>query len=200
MPYRGPKAKLSRALNSALTKKSEIVMERRPFPPGQHGQGRKKSASVYKTQLVEKQRLKFTYNMSESQLKKAYTKAAKAKGATGDMLMEILDTRLDAAVLRMGFASTIFAARQYVAHGHFEVNGVRSFTPSIQLKVGDEIVVREKSQNHAQIIEALANSGDAPEYYEVDKTKKKGKLIATPLRAQIPCNINIQLVVEFYSK
>jgi len=200
MPHRGPKAKLSRSLNLALTPKAARVMERRPFPPGQHGQGRRRSSSVYKTQLVEKQRLKFTFNISESQLKKTYDRASRMTGSTGDHLMELLDTRLDAAVFRMGFARTIFAARQYVAHGHFEVNGVRCFTPSIQLRVGDEIKVREKSQNHVQITEALDNAPACPEYYEVDKTKKLGKLISKPMREQIPVNITEQLVVEFYSR
>jgi small subunit ribosomal protein S4 len=200
MPHRGPKAKLSRSLNLALTPKAARVMERRPFPPGQHGQGRKKSASVYKQQLVEKQRLKFTFNVSEKQLKKAYAKAARAQGSTGDKLLELLETRLDAAVFRMGFAKTIFAARQYVAHGHFEVNGVRCFTPSIQLRVGDEIAVRAKSQNHLQIVEALGEAAPAPEYFEVNADKKSGKVLAKPLREQIPVNLNEQLIVEYYSR
>jgi small subunit ribosomal protein S4 len=200
MPHRGPKAKLSRALSLALTPKAARVMERRPFSPGQHGQNRRRNASVYKTQLVEKQRLKFTYNISEAQLEKAYEKATRKHGSTGEILMSLLETRLDAAVFRMGFARTIFAARQYVAHGHFEVNGVRCFTPSIQLRVGDEIKLREKSHNHVQIIESLDNKATAPEYFEVDAGKKLGKYVAAPLREQIPVNLNEQLVVEYYSR
>jgi small subunit ribosomal protein S4 len=175
-------------------------MERRPSPPGDHGQGRRRSASVYKTQLLEKQRLKHTYNVSEGQLKKAYKKAAASDGSTGDNLVNLLETRLDAAVYRMGFAKTIFAARQYVAHGHFSVNGTRCFTPSIQLRVGDEVVVREKSKNHVQMVEALSSSPACPEYYAVEKAKLSGKLVAAPLRDQIPLHLNIQLIVEYYSR
>ena len=200
MPYRGPKGKLSRALNLAFTPKAARIMERRNSAPGQHGAGRKRSASVYKQQLVEKQRLKFSYNVSEAQLRKAYKKAAHLQGSTGDKLLSILETRLDAAVLRMGFAKTIFAARQYVAHGHFEVNGVRCFTPSIQLKPNDEITLREKSANHLQVKESIENAPDVPEYLSVDKNKVSGKLVAAPLREQIPVHINEQLVVEFYSR
>jgi small subunit ribosomal protein S4 len=114
--------------------------------------------------------------------------------------MVLLETRLDALVFRMGFARTIFAARQYVAHGHFSVNGVRSFSPSRLVKVGDVIAVRERSKNHVQIKEALENAPALPEYVSVDKDKMEGKLVATPLRAQIPVQLQEQLVVEYYSR
>ena len=200
MPVRGPKVKVSRALNLALTPKSARIMERRSFGPGQHGLARKRSPSVYKTQLLEKQRLKHTYNISEKQLRKAYDKAAHAKGATGEVLLQILERRLDIAVLRMGFAKTAYAARQYVSHGHFEVNGVRCFTPSIVLKVGDVVSLREKSNNHPQITESVTNSPESVPYFEVDKAKISGKFVALAEREQIPVQINEQLVVEFYSK
>ncbi|MBP5247217.1 MAG: 30S ribosomal protein S4 [Fibrobacter sp.] len=198
--YRGPKAKVARSLGLATTQKTQKVLDRRNFGPGQHGQERKKSASVYKQQLVEKQRLRFTYNISEAQMAKTYAEANRREGSAGDNLMVLLETRLDALVYRMGFARTIFAARQYVAHGHFSVNGVRSFSPSRLVKVGDVIAVRERSKNHVQIKEALENAPALPEYVTVDKDKMEGKLVATPLRAQIPVQLQEQLVVEYYSR
>ena len=115
--FRGPKGKVARSLGVAVSQKTQKALDRRNFAPGQHGQTRKKSASVYKQQLVEKQRLRFTYNISEAQLAKAYKEANRREGSAGDNLMILLETRLDAMVYRMGFARTIFAARQYVAHG-----------------------------------------------------------------------------------
>lgn len=198
----GPKVKISRALNLAITPKAARVMERRSFTPGQHGLARKKSPSTYKLQLLEKQRLKATYNVSEKQLKGYYDKATHAHGATGSVLLAHLEMRADAAIYRMGFARTIYAARQYVAHGHFSINGKRILTPSHPLKVGDIISVLEKSKTHPQIIEALTHSGgvQVPEYYEINKVKMEGKLIAKPLREQIPVKLVEQHVVEYYSK
>lgn len=200
MPYRGPKAKIARSLGLAITPKTQKVLDRRNFPPGQHGLNRKKSASVYKTQLVEKQRLKFTYNISESQLAKAFDRASRLQGSTGELLMMLLETRLDSLVYRMGFARTIFAARQYVAHGHFQVNGRRVHIPSIHIRPSDLISVCEKSKGHLQIVEAIGNAPDVPNYLEVNKAKLEGRLITTPLREQIPVKLNDQLVVEYYSR
>ncbi len=200
MPIRGPKVKVSRALGLAITPKAAKVMERRSFSPGQHGTARKRSPSVYKTQLVEKQRLKFTYNLSEKQLRKLYKKAAHAHEATGEGLMALLECRLDAAVLRLGFAKTCYAARQYCAHGHFEVNGNRCFNGSMHIKIGDVITVREKSLTHPQITESCENAPTVPNYWEADHKKKSGKLVAHPERDQIPVQLQDQLVVEFYSR
>lgn len=200
MAFRGPKAKVARSLGLATTQKTQKVLDRRNFPPGQHGQNRKKSASVYKQQLVEKQRLRFTYNISEAQLEKAFHEANRRSGSAGDNLMVLLETRLDALVFRMGFARTIFAARQYVAHGHFAVNGVRSYAPSRMIKAGDVISVRERSKNHSQIKDAIENAPDVPEYLSVDKTKMEGTLVAMPLRDQVPVKLEEQLVIEYYSR
>jgi small subunit ribosomal protein S4 len=198
----GPKVKISRALGIALTPKAARVMERRSFTPGQHGLARKKSPSTFKTQLMEKQRLRATYDISEKQLRKYYDKATQSHESTGTALLIHLETRADAAVFRMGFARTIYAARQYVAHGHFTINGRRIFTPSHVLKVSDVLAIREPSKGHVQITESLTHSGGivVPEYYEINKVKMEGKLIARPLRDQIPVKLNEQYVVEFYSK
>jgi len=196
------KVKISRALGLALTPKAARIMERRSFVPGQHGLARKKSPSTYKTQLMEKQRLKHTYNVSEKQLRTYFQKASHSHESSGTALLIHLEVRADAAIYRMGFARTIYAARQYVAHGHFTVNGRRIFTPSQQLRVGDVIAIHEKSKGHVQIVEALTNSGSVmvPEYYEINKVKMEGKLLAKPLRDQIPVKLNEQYIVEFYSK
>ena len=197
-----PKVKISRALGVALTKKAAKVMERRSFAPGQHGQGRKKSPSVYKTQLMEKQKLKAIYNVSEKQLRKYFVEAQRSADNTGDVLLKILESRVDSAVYRMGFAATIYAARQYVSHGHFEVNGKRTKVPSHRLDTGTIISVREKSKSHPQVSEALTHSSEVkiPEYFEINKVQMNGKLIASPQRDQIPLEINEQLVVEYYSR
>ena len=197
--FRGPKGKVARSLGVAVSQKTQKALDRRNFAPGQHGQTRKKSASVYKQQLVEKQRLR-TYNISEAQLAKAYKEANRREGSAGDNLMILLETRLDAVVFRMGFARTIFAARQYVAHGHFTVNGVRSFSPSRLIKAGDVVAVREQSKEHVQIKEAIASAAAAPEYLSVDLGKMQGTLVKLPLRDQIPVKLEEQLVVEYYSR
>jgi small subunit ribosomal protein S4 len=198
----GPKVKISRALGIALTPKAARVMERRSFPPGQHGLARKKSPSTYKLQLLEKQRLKAMYDVPENQLRAYYDRATHSHESTGTALLSLLETRADAAIYRMGFARTIYAARQYVAHGHFSINGRRIYTASHPLRVNDVITVNEKSKTHAQIIDALTHSGSVvvPEYYEVNKVKMEGKLIAKPLRDQIPVKLQEQHVVEYYSR
>lgn len=198
----GPKVKIARALNLALTPKAARVMERRSFPPGQHGLARKKSPSTYKTQLLEKQRLKATYDVSEKQMRHYFELASRSQESTGTVLLSLLESRADSAIFRMGFARTMYAARQYVAHGHFSVNGRRIHTPSQRLRVGDVIAVNEKSKTHPQIVEALTQSGgvQVPEYYEINKVKMEGKLMAKPLRDQIPVKLDEQHVVEYYSK
>ena len=197
-----PKVRVARALGIPLTAKAGRIMEKRPSTPGQHGQGRKRSPSVYKIQLMEKQRLRATYNVSEKQLKKCYQEAKHSSDNSGDVLLQLLESRVDSAVYRMGFATTIYAARQYVAHGHFNINGKRTKTPSQRLKPGAIISVREKSKTHPQIMDALTHSQSlqVPEYYEINKVKMEGKLAAIPEREQIPVTVNEQLVVEFYSK
>ncbi len=196
------KVKISRALGLALTPKAARIMERRSFTPGQHGLARKKSPTTYKIQLLEKQRLRSMYNVSEKQLRHYYERATHSHESTGTALLVFLETRVDAAIFRMGFARTVYAARQYIAHGHFSVNGRRVHTPSHPLKVGDVISVNEKSKSHVQIIEAMTQSGSVvvPEYYEINKVKMEGRLIARPLRDQIPVKLVEQHVVEFYSK
>jgi len=148
MKYTGPKIKKARRLGIALTPKSEKYLERRPNPPGQHGPSRRRGKqSDYGRQLTEKQRLRYQYNLSEKQLSNVYEKAARTKGNTGEVMLQMLESRLDAVILRAGMARTIYQARQMVSHGHYRVNGQKVNIPSYQVRVGDKITVREKSKD-----------------------------------------------------
>jgi small subunit ribosomal protein S4 len=183
----------------ALTPKAQKYMNARPGLPGQHGQRRRRRQSEYGLQLLEKQRLRFQYNISESQLRKAYAKAARMPGSTGDNLVQLLETRLDALVLRSGLAPTIYAARQYVTHGHFRVNGRKATIPSMRLKVGDVISVRERSRT-SPIFDALEASTTSAPYVTSDSANFAAKLEYLPPREEIPVMCAEHLVVEYYSR
>ncbi len=197
-----PKAKLSRALGIALTPKCVKYFERRPFPPGQHGRARKKP-SDYSVRLLEKQRLRHQYNISETQLRRIYTVAQKSSGKTGERLVIELECRLDALVLRAGFARTIYQARQLVNHAHFLVDGRKVNIPSYRVKPGQIITVRDKSRAMLPFQVAAAgahqNSVTAP-YLATGLTDLTTTLIREPQRAEIPVICDEQLIVEFYSR
>lgn len=199
MKYNGPKVKLSRALGIALTPKAARVMERRPYKPGMHGQARQQRMSDYALQLQEKQRLRFQYNVSEKQMRRYYSKATRMKGRTGENLVYLLERRLDAFVLRAGFAPTIFAARQIVGHGHITVNGRKSRTPSTLLRPGDKIQVREKSRKKA-IFEMDWEVYVPPTYVERDTSDLAATFVRRPEREEVPVVCEEQAVVEFYSR
>ena len=202
MKFTGPKVKLSRKLGIALTPKAVKYMEKRPYPPGQHGQakGTRPPKSEYGKQLLEKQRLRFQYNVSERQMRNYFRKALRNKGRTGEVMIQMLETRLDAIVLRGGFARTIFAARQYVNHGHIEVNGERVDIPSYRVKTGDIISVREKSRQLAPILEAMASVPPAISYVERDWINMRVTFAYLPRREEIPVICEVDKIVEFYSK
>ncbi|WP_020521257.1 30S ribosomal protein S4 [Catelliglobosispora koreensis] len=197
-----PKAKLSRALGIALTPKCVKYFERRPFPPGQHGRARKKP-SDYSVRLLEKQRLRHQYNISETQLRRIYAVAQKSSGKTGERLVIELECRLDALVLRAGFARTIYQARQLVNHAHFLVDGRKVNIPSYRVKPGQIITVRDKSRAMLPFQVAAAgahqNSVTAP-YLATGLTDLSTTLIREPQRAEIPVICDEQLIVEFYSR
>jgi small subunit ribosomal protein S4 len=197
--FTGAKVKKSRALGIALTPKAQKYMKNRPFPPGQHGQRRRRRPSDYGVQLLEKQRLRFQYNISEKQLARAYETATRMPGSTGDNLMQVLETRLDALVLRSGMASTIYAARQYVTHGHFLVNGKKASIPSMRLKPGDVISVRERSRKSVIFGDLLTRGPVAP-YMTYDESKLSARFDYMPPREEIPVICAEHLVVEFYSR
>jgi len=200
MSYRGPKAKKSRRLGVAITPKSQRYLETRGYPPGQHGKGRRPSKlSDYGRQLMEKQRIRFQYNMSEKQLRLAYEKASRSKEPTPDVLIQTLESRLDTVVLRAGFARSIFAARQYVNHGHFLVNGKKVDVPSFQVKVGDEVSIREKSKEMDCFKNALAMA-EKVTYVTTNEADLSCRMSLLPSREDIPVIGDVNTVVEFYSR
>ncbi len=197
-----PKIKRSRALGIPLTPKCVRFFERRPFPPGQHGRSRK-STSDYKVRLLEKQRLKAQYHLSEGQLRRAFAQAARREGKTGEALIVDLETRLDALVLRAGLARTIYQARQAVTHRHVTVNGRRLDRPSARLSPGDVIAVAPGSRMKPPFLAAAAGA-HAPQrpapYLSVDLANLTVRLVRLPLRAEVPVICQEQLVVEHYSR
>ena len=202
MNFTGAKVKKSRALGVALTPKAQRIMRKRPNPPGQHGeqgQKRRRRPSAYAVQLVEKQRLRFQYNVTEGYLSKTFAQATKSIGSTGESLVQLLESRLDVLVLRAGFAPTIYAARQYVTHGHFQINGHKATIPSMRLKVGDVITIRERSKAMGMFNELKTTMPVAP-YMTTDESKMSSKFDYMPTRFEIPVICDEHLVVEFYSR
>jgi small subunit ribosomal protein S4 len=197
-----PKAKLSRALGIPLTPKSVKYFERRPFPPGVHGRSRKKP-SDYSVRLREKQRLRFQYNISETQLRRIWESARRHAGKSGERLLIELECRLDSLVMRAGFARTIYQARQMVSHGHFQVDGRKVNIPSYRVKTYQTISVRERSRDLTpfQVAAAGANAPavSAP-YLSTSLENLTTTLIREPECAEIPVICDEHLVVEFYSR
>ena len=182
--------------------KYDRLLNRKPYGPGQHGQGRRGKVSNYGIQLKEKQKIKFMYGLLEKQFRINFKKAEKLKGETGTNMLQLLESRLDNVVFRLGFAPTRPAARQLVNHKHFLVNGSAVNIPSYQLKIGDVISVRSKSKKMDIILESIQKiKGDIDlPWLELDKAKMAGKFLHIPERDQMNLTINEQLVVELYSK
>lgn len=199
MNFTGPKVAKSRALGVALTPKAEKYMKKRPYGPGQHGQRRRRRPSDYGVQLLEKQRLRFQYNISERQLQRAFEQASRKSGPTGEILLQLLETRLDAVVLRSGLAPTIFAARQFVTHGHIQLNGKKADIPSMRVKIGDVITIKERSKTLVMFQEGRVPV-NVPGYLSFDDATLTAKLLSAPPRDEIPVIVNEQLVVEYYSR
>ncbi|MCS6999747.1 MAG: 30S ribosomal protein S4 [Bacteroidota bacterium] len=200
MKYTGPKVKLSRKLGFSLTTKARKYMDRKPYPPGQHGPlKRRGKLSDYGRQLLEKQRLRLQYNVHERQMRNYFAEASRMAGNTGDNLIQLLESRLDALVYRAGFAPTIYAARQYVRHGHIEVNGKRVDIPSYRVKPNDVIQVREKSRKLECFQNAIRTAQPVP-YLEVSKADLSAKYLYLPPREEVPVVCEVPLVVEYYSR
>ncbi|MGY1454860.1 30S ribosomal protein S4 [Streptomyces sp. SS8] len=198
-----PKVKKSRALGIALTPKAVKYFEQRPYPPGEHGRGRKQN-SDYKVRLLEKQRLRAQYDISERQMARAYDRARKAEGKTGEALVVELERRLDALVLRSGIARTIYQARQMVVHGHIEVNGRKVDKPSFRVRPDDVVSVRERSRAKHPFLVAreggYAPDGETPRYLQVNLQALAFRLDRDPNRREIPVVCDEQLVVEYYAR
>ena len=198
--YTGPKSRIARRFGEAIFGPDK-VLSKRNFPPGQHGNNRRKKTSEYGVMLAEKQKAKYTYGVLEKKFRNMFEKAARTSGITGEILLQNLECRLDNVVYRLGIAPTRAAARQLVGHKHIIVDGEVVNIPSYAVKPGQIIGVREKSKSLEVIANALAgfNHSKYP-WIEWDENTKSGKLLHKPERADIPENIKEQLIVELYSK
>lgn len=200
--YTGPTTKVSRRFGVELFGASK-AFARRPFPPGQHGAraGRKKK-SDYGVMLAEKQKLRFMYGVLEGQFRKYYEEASRRRGVTGDILLQLLELRLDNVIYRLNFANTRAAARQMVSHGHVLVNGKKVNIPSYGVKPGDVISIAAKARSQAlanRFVEVAANA-TTPEWLEVDPSKLTAKVQRVPSVEEIAPIVNVQLIVELYSR
>ena len=198
--YTGPKSRIARRFGEAIFG-ADKVLSKRNFPPGQHGNSRRRKTSEYGIMLAEKQKAKYTYGVLEKQFRNMFEKAARTNGITGEILLQNLECRLDNVVYRLGIAPTRAAARQLVGHKHIVVDGKVVNIPSYAVKPGQIIGVREKSKSLEVIADALAgfNHSKYP-WIEWDENTKSGKFLRKPERADIPENIKEQLIVELYSK
>ena len=205
--YRGPREKLERRLGVDLGMKGErrlagkSALEKRPYAPGQHGQRRAK-ISEYGMQLREKQKAKFMYGVSEKQFRALFKEASRKEGNTGELLIQLLEQRLDNVVYRMGFATTRAFARQLVNHGHILVDGKRVDIPSFRVKAGQKIEIREKSKSNPQIARSieLTNQTGIVEWVDVEKDKLFGIFTRTPEREEVKIPVEERFIVELYSK
>lgn len=198
--YTGPRVRISRKFGEPILGDNK-ALQKKNYPPGMHGKTKKRKVSEYATQLAEKQKAKYIYGLLERQFAKLFDKASRKKGVTGEVLLQLLESRLDNTVYRLGIAPTRRAARQLVSHKHITVNGEIVNVPSFNLKAGDIVGVRERSKSLESITNSLSIQG-AKKYHwlEWDNSEYAGKLIHVPLRQDIPENINEQLIVELYSK
>jgi small subunit ribosomal protein S4 len=198
--YTGPKSKIARKFGEPIFGPDK-VLSKKNYPPGIHGNNRRKKTSEYGIQLREKQKAKYTYGVLEKQFRNLFEKASRTKGIKGEVLLQLLESRLDNVVFRLGFAPTRDAARQLVSHRHIVVDGKVVNIPSFLLKPGQVVGVREKAKSMEIITEALNgfNHSKYP-WMEFDATSKSGKFLHLPERADIPENIKEQLIVELYSK
>jgi len=197
------KYKINRRLGENLWGRPKSPVNRRDYGPGQHGQGRRRKPSDYGIQLMAKQRLRGYYgNITEKQFRRIYAEASRKRGDTSETLIGLLERRLDAVVYRMKFVTTVFAARQFVNHGHVMVNGRRVNIPSYQVREGDVVEVRERSKQLGILLEAVELAErDIPDYIEVDHAKMKGTFVRVPKLADVPYPVTMEpnLVVEYYS-
>lgn len=205
--YIGPLVRIDRRFGVVVSGKKSAakILSRRNFPPGQHGRikGRKRKLTEYGIRLMEKQKLKFLYGgLREKQFKRYFEEASRSKGNTGQVLLQLLERRLDNVVYRLGFASTRRQARQWIVHGHFLVNGQKVNIPSYRVEVGDVIEVKPSSRDIPQLLENLENKDprSVPPWLELDKANFRGRVIDLPKEIELEVPINLQYVIEFYSR
>ncbi|MEM0939070.1 MAG: 30S ribosomal protein S4 [Bacteroidota bacterium] len=197
--YTGPKAKISRKFGEPIFGSSKAA-QKKAYPPGQHGRGRRKKQSEYAIQLAEKQKAKHIYGVLERQFANVFDRASRKSGITGEILLQLLEARLDNSVYRLGIAPTRRGARQLVSHKHITINGEIVNIPSYSLKPGDIVGVREKSKSLESITDSLKSSRRNFSWLEWDTVNMNGKYLNAPNREEIPENIKEQLIVELYSK
>lgn len=198
--YTGPRAKVARRFSDPIFGPSKAV-SKKAYPPGQHGRGRRRKQSEYAIQLMEKQKAKYTYGVLERQFANLFHKASRKGGITGTVLLQLLESRLDNAVFRLGIAPTRRAARQLVSHKHITVNGSVVNVPSFNLKPGDRVGVREKSKSLEAVVDSLAGrAGKKFSWMEWNADSMEGVFVNVPPRDEIPEKIQEQLIVELYSK
>jgi small subunit ribosomal protein S4 len=198
--YIGPKSRISRRFGEPIFG-PDNVLNKKSYPPGQHGnQKRRGKSSEYGTQLMEKQKAKYTYGILEKQFSNLFKEALRRKGITGEILLQLCEMRLDNIVFRLGIAPTRSAARQLVSHKHIQVNENICNIPSYSLKVGDVVSVRERSKSLSAITSSLSTERNSMDWLEWHPDNFSGKITSAPLRDQIPENIKEQLIVELYSK
>ncbi|WP_109299468.1 30S ribosomal protein S4 [Aquimarina sp. AU474] len=198
--YTGPKTKIARKFGEAIFG-DDKSFERRNYPPGQHGNNRRRGKkSEYAIQLMEKQKAKYTYGVLERQFRNMFEKATRAQGITGEVLLQLCESRLDNVVFRMGLSNSRRGARQLVSHRHITVNGQQVNIPSYQLRAGDVVGVREKSKSLEVVQNSLSNNSKVYEWITFNNDTKEGTFVSVPARIQIPENINEQFIVELYSK
>jgi len=198
--YIGPKSRIARKFQEPIYGHDKNL-EHKKYPPGQHGQTkRRRKISEYGVQLAEKQKAKYTYGILERQFRKLFNLASTKKGVTGEILLQLIESRLDNTVYRLGMAKTRDGARQLVGHKHVEVNGQLVNIPSFLLRPGDVVTVREKSKNLEVVTDSLSGHSNHFSWLEWDGEKMSGKFLNYPERAAIPENINEQLIVELYNK
>ncbi len=198
--YIGPRLRVMRRLGVELPGLSRKSLERRPYPPGQHGQSRRRKSSEYAQHLIEKQKLRFHYGLTERQLRRAVEQASRGKGDSGPRLAELLERRLDNVVFRAGFAPTIPAARQLVRHGHIMLNGHKADIPSMRVDQGDLVSVRERSRNIPILADSQLDARLLPPWLSVDKSAFTARLTEMPDQGAIPFPLEMRLVIEFYAQ
>ena len=198
--YTGPKCKACRRARTQLCQSKRCAVDRRPYPPGEHGRGRIRE-SDYQVQLREKQKLRTMYGVLEKQFRRYYEEAARRPGITGETLLQMLEQRLDNVVWRSGLAATRPQARQLVNHGHFRVNGQKVDIPSYQVRPGDSVTIKDRSRELI-VIQHSVDTQDRliPDWLQVDAGERKIVVSDHPRRDQIDTDINEQLIVELYSK
>jgi small subunit ribosomal protein S4 len=198
--YTGPKTKISRKFGEPLFGEDR-TLEKKNYPPGQHGNAKRRGKkSEYAIQLMEKQKAKYTYGILEKQFKNIYDKANRGKGITGELLLQLCESRLDNVVYRMGISKTRDGARQLVTHKHVTVNGSIVNIPSYTLKPGDLVSIREKSKSLKAIESSLSENSSEYDWIKFNRERLEGEFVTIPEREQIPENIKEQLIVELYSK